>query len=92
MMGTYLQSAESIIMKYAMVRMKEQLDKLDIEYHFINCVHDEVVIQVNSPDKADAEKVGEVSAECIKWAGEKFKYNCPLAGEAQVGHTWLEIH
>lgn len=92
MMGVYLQSAESIIMKYSMLRMKERLDKLGIPYHFVNCVHDEVVIQVDHPDRKVAEMVGKVCAECIKWAGEKFEYNCPLDGESQTGRTWLEVH
>lgn len=92
MMGVYLQSAESIIMKYFIKRLTEALDKQGINHHIVNCVHDEVVVEVLDPNKEVAEHVGQIGNALITEIGEHFKYNCPLAGEYKVGKTWYEVH
>lgn len=96
MMGVYLQSAESIIMKYAIDlmcdKLSQGLDKLGISYYIVNVVHDEVLIEVNTTDKEILEWVGTTCSQCITTIGEHFKYNCPLAGEYKVGSNWYEVH
>lgn len=91
MIGFYLQNSEAVIMKTAHVEIRKRLDRLGIKYKFVNFVHDELVTEVYG-DKATAELVGKIQAECISWAGEKYALNCPLAGESKVGHTWLDVH
>ena len=91
MMGMYLQSAESIIMKHANIMWRKILDMAGIVYKQVNWVHDEWVTEVYGT-REQAEWVGKVQSMCLARVGERFGYRCPLAGEYKVGHNWLEVH
>lgn len=91
MMGMYLQSTESILMKYANLLWREELDKLNIKYRQVNWVHDEWVTEVVG-DRAIAERVGQVQSDAIRTVGEIFKLRCPMGGESKIGKNWLEVH
>lgn len=91
MIGMYLQNAEAVLMKHANIRWRAELDKLGVRYKQVNMVHDEFVTEVYG-SKDDAIAVGKLQADAIRWVGEKFNLNCPLAGEYKVGKNWLDVH
>lgn len=91
MMGMYLQSTESILMKYANLMWRKKLDEAGINYKQVNWVHDEWVTEVYG-SKEDAELVGKIQSECIREVGELFYLRCPMGGEYKVGKNWLDVH
>lgn len=91
MMGMYLQSTESILMKYANLMWREELEKECIDFRQVNWVHDEWVTEVKG-DKRIAERVGELQSLAIRRVGEIFNLRCPMGGEYKVGKNWLEVH
>lgn len=91
MMGMYLQSTESILMKYANLMWRKKLDEAGINYKQVNWVHDEWVTEVYG-SKEDAEMVGQIQSDCIREVGERFSLRCPMGGEYKVGKNWLDVH
>ena len=91
MMGMYLQSTESILMKYANILWREECDKLGIDYRQVNWCHDEWVTEVKG-DAEVAKMVGKIQADAIRQVGELFKLRCPMGGECKIGKNWLEVH
>lgn len=91
MMGSTLQNTEATLMKNAIKMAMEEFDKIGLKYKIINIVHDEVIYEIDG-SKEDAEKAGQIQAEAIKLAGEKFKLRCPMSGEFKVGKNWLQVH
>lgn len=91
MMGMYLQSTESILMKYANILWREELDAKAIPYRQVNWVHDEWVTEIRG-SKDDAELVGRIQCDAIRRVGEIFNLRCPMGGESKVGRNWLEVH
>jgi DNA polymerase-1 len=91
MMGMYLQSTESILMKYANIMWRDELDAKAIPYRQVNWVHDEWVTEVRG-SKDDAELVGRIQCDAIRRVGEIFNLRCPMGGESKVGRNWLEVH
>lgn len=79
-----LQSCGAIIVKTAW-----SLFDLPEGAHTVLQIHDEWQIECD-PDQADA--VGEHVIGCIKQAGVKLGFRCPLDGEYKVGHNWSETH
>ena len=88
-LNVLLQSAGAIVMKQALVLLKEYADKHNIEYKFVLNVHDEFQTEVREDQ---AERFGRLAVDCIKRAGSDFNLNCPLDGEYKVGETWAETH
>ena len=92
-LNTLLQSAGALIVKKATVFFWRELSTRG---YFANKavlpvvhVHDEVQVMV----KEDYEnEVGDLFVECIKRAGEFFKFRCPLSGEWKTGNNWKETH
>lgn len=91
MIGMYLQNAEAVLMKHANIKWRNDLVNWGIKYRQVNMVHDEFVTEVKGT-RAEAELVGQIQAHAIKWVGEKFGLNCPLAGEYKIGKNWLDVH
>lgn len=89
MIGMYLQSTESILMKYAIVWTLDELASLGIPAKLVNFVHDEMVFETPI---GNGEIIGRIAAANITKAGEVFNLRCPLSGEAKVGANWLECH
>jgi DNA polymerase-1 len=92
MIGMYLQNAEKVIMTYANILWRKELDVRRIRYRQVNFVHDEFVTEVDGDDVILARTVGELQAESIKRTGECFQLRCPLGGEYKIGRNWLEVH
>lgn len=89
MIGMYLQSTETILMKYAIVWTIDELARLGIPAKLVNWVHDEMVFEVPI---GLGEVVGQIGSAMITKAGQEFSMRCPMAGEAKVGKNWLECH
>lgn len=85
----YLQSFEQAVVKLAMYKWHQALDKKGIQYKQVSIVHDEWTVEVN-PEHA--KEVGETIVKAIREAGEALKSNIPLDGEYKIGKNWLEIH
>lgn len=88
------QSAGAVIMKVFLVLFDECLQtEMGLtpgeNYEFVCNVHDEVQVEI-SPEYA--EKAGRLATDCIKKAGEKLNFRCPLDGEHQIGQSWKETH
>jgi len=60
------------------------------DYEQMLWVHDEV--QMEARTEAIAKRVGKAMEEAIKEAGEHFKFDCPMAGNADHGRNWAECH
>lgn len=91
MMAGYLQTGEAVIMKHANILWRQRLEEKGIEYKQVNFVHDEWQTEIRG-DRELAELVGNIQAMAIKDVGERFKLNCPMAGEFKVGKNWYETH
>ena len=84
-----LQSAGAIVMKKALVILKESLDDAGVWYKFVANVHDEWQIESSADD---AILVGQLGVKAIINAGLHFEMNCPLDGDYNVGLTWADTH
>jgi hypothetical protein len=91
--NTLFQSAGAVIMKKALVLFEQniatpvRLRGGTVEY--VANVHDE---SQQETEEINAEEIGKGFADCIKQAGEHFKFRCPLAGSYGVGRSWKETH
>jgi DNA polymerase I-like protein with 3'-5' exonuclease and polymerase domains len=88
-MSTYLQSYETICMKWAMIEAYKRIKEAGLDGHQVAVVHDEM--QYDCSEK-DAEQIGIILRQCIRDAGEHFKSYCPLEGEYKIGLNWGETH
>lgn len=98
MLGGYLQSGESIIMKLACLKWRARLKKERIPFWQVNFVHDEWQTEtVNDHDTALY--IANVQAESIKLVGEELGLRCPMAGailnaheKLAIGLNWRDTH
>lgn len=92
-LNTLLQSAGAVLMKQALVLLKQSLDAegltLNKDYAFVANVHDEWQIEV-LPHLADT--VGQKAVDAIKAAGNHFNFACPLDASYKIGSSWAETH
>lgn len=101
MLAGYLQNGESIVMKHANWKWRNDLKQLGIPFFQMNYVHDEWQVRFKVEDRYDfaehlifkeINKAGELMAESIKWAGEDLNVKCPLAGAFKIGYNWKDCH
>lgn len=85
----YLQNGESVIMKYANLLWKQQLEDMGVPFVQVNDVHDEWQTET-LPEYADI--VGKTQIQSFVTIGEQFGLNCPLAGNYVIGKDWSETH
>jgi len=86
-LNTLLQGAGAIVMKQALILLKDKIKDLDAQ--FVANVHDEWQIEVRE-DQAD--EVGKLGVEAIIEAGKVLELKCPLDGEYKTGDNWSETH
>ncbi len=95
-LNTLLQGAGAIVCKKWLVILEEQLQQAglkhgwDGDYCFCAWSHDEVQIACRTQEIAD--KVAFMATDCVRLAGEYFKFRCPTAGESKQGKTWADTH
>ncbi len=92
-LNTLLQSAGALLVKMATVFFHAELstrgwDKGGTVYPVVH-VHDEAQVMVR---EGHEQEVGELFVQCIKRAGEFFKFRCQLDGEWKAGDNWKETH
>lgn len=86
-----LQSAGAILMKKATVLLDQIINVgyKEGDVFQVAHIHDEIQIQVK---EKVADELGEKAVDCIKRAGNYFKFRCPLDGEYRIGDNWAETH
>jgi DNA polymerase-1 len=90
MLAGYLQNGEAVVMKTANLLWRRKLEEENIPFNQVNFVHDEWQVEVQS--LTDATRSGILMVDAIVETGTILKLNCPLAGNAIIGRTWLETH
>lgn len=88
-LNSLLQGAGAIVMKQALVLLKQKLIEQRIPHGFCANVHDEWQIETR-PEWADA--VGKIALISIADTKDVLNLRCPLAGEYRVGYTWKDTH
>jgi len=88
-LNTLLQSAGAIVMKQAMINLKQMISLNTLDAHFVCNVHDEWQLEVKA---SQAEFVGKLGIEAITQAGKELALFCELDGEYKIGDTWSETH
>lgn len=88
-LNTLLQAAGAVIMKWAMVRLDQQVRKAGLRAWKVLDVHDEGQWEIHPEDVAAFRVFAE---DCVRWAGEHLNLNCPLASDSQVGASWKDTH
>ena len=88
-LNTLLQSAGAIVMKRALVILRQAANVEGLDYKFVGNIHDEIQTEVREDQ---TEVFGELAVLAIKAAGDYYGMNCPLDGEYKVGLNWKETH
>lgn len=88
-LNTLLQGSAAIVMKRWVVGTAQAARARGIDSHILAIVHDETQAEVSG---GRHEEYGELSLGCIKAAGEFYKLNLRLDGEAKYGQTWADTH
>ncbi len=91
MLAGYMQNYEAVIMKYANLLWRKELDDLGIKYRQVNFIHDEWQTEVFA-DLETAGIVGRIQADSIRKIGESFGLRCPMGGTYRIGKNWTETH
>lgn len=86
-----LQNGETLVMKYATRRWREQAKQEGLDFKICTWVHDEWQTEVRGSYE-DAERLAEIQCEAIKWAGLHLGIMCPLEGESSIGKSWKDTH
>ena len=88
-----IQSAAALIAKKWLELVDDEIRAQGIPAQILAVVHDELQIQVKSPDKKEAEYVGaDIAVRMAQEAGRFFKIRCPIDAEYSVGRTWRDTH
>jgi DNA polymerase-1 len=86
-----LQNGETLVMKYATLRWREEAKREGLDFKICTWVHDEWQTEIRGSYE-DAERLAEIQCEAIKWAGLHLGIMCPLEGESSIGKSWKETH
>ena len=84
-----LQSAGSILMKQATIKMNRYIRQNNLQANQIMHVHDEVQFEAL---ESEADDVGRIAVQSMREAGEPYEFRCPLDGEYKIGHSWADTH
>ena len=83
-MNTPVQGTAADIIKLAMVRVHEALQKGNYQSKLILQVHDELIIEA---PESEAESVARMLKECME---NVVSLSVPLVAEVKTGHSWYE--
>jgi hypothetical protein len=86
-----LQNAESILMKYTLLRWTDEARKLGINFKLVGFIHDEYQTEVIGT-KEEAEALGKLQADCMLEVGQELGFKIPTPGSFDVGKNWLDTH
>lgn len=88
-LNTLLQAAGAVVMKWAMVRVDEQVKASKLRAWKLLSIHDEEQWECH-PD--DVQELRGYMEDCVAWAGRRLNMNCPLASDSMVGASWYDTH
>ena len=88
-LNTLLQAAGAVVMKWAMVRLDQQVKAFGLRAWKVLDVHDEGQWECHPEDVPQLRLCME---DCVRWAGVKLGLNCPLASDSQMGASWYDTH
>jgi DNA polymerase-1 len=86
-----LQNAESILMKYTLLRWTSEARKLGINFKLVGFIHDEYQTEVIGT-KEEAVELGKLQADCMLEVGKELGFKIPTPGSYDVGKNWLDTH
>ncbi len=84
-MNTPIQGAAADIIKLAMLRVNDRLEKEQVDAKLILQVHDELILEVK---QEQAEYVAKLLQEEMEAAAD---LQVPLLAEASIGHSWYDV-
>lgn len=88
-LNTLLQAAGAVVMKYAMIRLNEEVQRLGLRAWKVLDMHDEGQWEC-VPE--DVPKLRAIMDDCVRWAGVHLGMNCPLASDSIMGRSWYDTH
>lgn len=96
-LNTLLQGAGAIVMKYYLVLLDRNLEKVYTnsstttipEYEFLLNIHDEVQIECNEDIAGDVASIAEATFNEVT---ELLNFRIPLRGSAAIGSNWYDTH
>lgn len=91
MLGGYLQSGESIIMKRACLQWRSELTKRKLPFWQVNFVHDEWQTLSYDDDEL-CQEIAQIQQQAIVDQGTQLGLNCPLAANSKFGYSWAKTH
>ena len=83
------QSSGSIIVKWATVKLIEDIKRRKLDAQMVIHYHDEFQFEVG---EKDVEKVKELALKAFTDAGLWYKMNVPIEGDVKIGRSWKETH
>lgn len=88
-LNTLLQGGGAVVMKRALVILRNLADKEGLDYNFVGNIHDEIQAEVL---EEHSERFAELAELAMCKAGEYYEMRIALEGDATIGDTWLETH
>lgn len=88
-LNTLLQGGGAVVMKKALILLRDKADAEGLDYKFVGNIHDEIQSEVKDEDVA---RFSELALEAMYEAGEAYGMRCPLAGDVKVGTNWSDTH
>lgn len=93
MLAGYLQNGESIVMKHANWKWRNDLKRDKLQVYQMAYVHDEWQVRFQDKYPEDVQiHIGKTMADAITWAGIDLGVKCPLAGSFKIGKDWADCH
>ncbi len=83
--NTPIQGTSADITKYALIFIKEEFDKRELDAYLIHTVHDEIVAEAREDQAQEAAKV--VEEQMIR-AGEKLLKKVPVKVDVRISDCW----
>ncbi len=83
-MNTPIQGTAADIIKIAMVRVRDRLQREGLESRLILQVHDELILEAPKSEQETAMRLLKEEMEAA------FQMDAPLVAEAKAGHSWYE--
>lgn len=84
-----LQNFEAVFMKVALCYAIDRIEKQGLRAQFVTMQHDEFQFIAH---KDDSKKVAKILEKSMIDAGKFVGSECPILGEAKIGHTWYDTH
>ena len=85
----YLQNGEHVCMAMANIFWDKWATNEGLNFKQVSYVHDEHSVEV---DPTQADRLMYLMEQSYPATSDYLKLNCPLAGEAQQGLTWADVH